>query len=863
MGLTDEEALINRRKYGSNILTKSKRSTFLNLLLESLGDPIIKILLLALLGKVIFLFKSFDWFETIGILVAVLLATLISSLSEYGSEAAFSKLQDDNEKILVKVLRDNILKEISIDDVVVSDIIILSSGDKVPADGYICEGYLSLDESSLNGETKESKKVSVSNVDSVTDVNLVYRGSVCYSGSAKMKVLKVGDNTLYGSINSELQEKTNDSPLKIRLRGLAKIVSMLGYIGAFLVTISYLYINIVVNNNYNLSLIMNTLTNFNLMADYLIYALTLSVTIIVVAVPEGLPMMITLVLSSNMKKMLKEKVLVRKMVGIETAGSLNILLTDKTGTLTKGVLEVTELSIGDAFKFNRMKDLKRYKDIYNLVSLSLFYNNESILSDGKVIGGNSTDKSLLNFCKNDYIDAKVLSKNNFNSDKKYSEARVVYNGKEINLIKGAPDILLKRCNKKINIHGKKEDFKDKRYVNKILSNYTKKGSRVILLACQNKDEFIYIGLVSIKDEIRDEAIMGVNLIKKAGINIIMITGDSKETARVIAKDVGLINSYENIVMDSTEFNKLSDDDIMKKIDNIRVVARALPTDKSRLVRICQDMNIVVGMTGDGVNDAPALKKADVGFAMGSGTEVSKEASDIVILDNNILSIRKAILYGITIFNNIRKFIIYQLSINICALIISIVGTTIGISEPITIIQMLWLNMIMDTFAGIAFSFEPALTEYMYEKSKSKDEAIMNKYMLTQIITSGLYSSIICLLFLKLPIVRTIFRTGPNNIYLYTSYFALFIFLGVFNSFNSRTHRINILANITRNKIFILVFGFISFVQIYIIYFGGSLFRTYGLTLRELLMVLIIASSTLIVDFSRKIYLKKQGITKGV
>ena len=339
----------------------------------------------------------------------------------------------------------------------------------------------------------------------------------------------------------------------------------------------------------------------------------------------------------------------------------------------------------------------------------------------------------------------------------------------------------------------------------------------------------------------------------------MITGDSEDTAIAIAKEIGLYKNYNQKVLDSTKLQLLSDEEIKKDIFNIVVIARALPQDKSRLVAIAEEMNLVVGMTGDGVNDAPALKKANVGFAMGSGTEVAKEASDIVILDNNINSINKAICYGRTIFKSIRRFIIYQLSINMCALFLSVIGIFIGIATPITIVQMLWLNMIMDTFAGLAFSFEPSLPEYMEEKPKKKSEPIINKYMYSQIIWTGLYSAFLCILFLKLPFFSHLVRSNINNNYLMTAYFALFIFLGIFNAFNARTERINILANITKNKVFLLIFIFIFIAQTYIIYYGGTIFRTYGLTLFEFILVLFLASTILIIDFIRKLLLKRHNI----
>jgi len=339
----------------------------------------------------------------------------------------------------------------------------------------------------------------------------------------------------------------------------------------------------------------------------------------------------------------------------------------------------------------------------------------------------------------------------------------------------------------------------------------------------------------------------------------MITGDNIDTARSIAKEVGIYKEGD-LILTSDELNKLSDEELKNKLMNISVVARSLPTDKSRLVRISQELNLVVGMTGDGVNDAPALKKADVGFSMGSGTEVAKEASDIVILDDNFLSISKAILFGRTIFKSIRKFIILQLTINLCALSLSIIGPFINIEMPITVIQMLWINMVMDTLAGLAFSFEPPLKEYMNEYPKKKDEAIVNRYMINQIFLTGIYSSLICILFLKLPIIKSFYRSEE---YLYTAFFGLFIFIDIFNSLSARTHRLNILANILKNKMFIIIMGFIVLVQIFLIYYGGSLFRTTGLSLFEFEVMILFALTVIPFDSIRKLILKKKGLKYGV
>ena len=847
MGLSDKEVIESRNKYGTNEITEVKKNTFWHMLLESFADPIIKILLIALAIKVIVLFRHFDWFETIGILIAIFLASFISTISEYGSEQAFSRLQSDAIKGKVKVIRNNKVIEISTNDVVVGDVVILNSGDKIPADGKIISGKLNVDESSLNGETKEAKK----------GVNsLIYRGTVVYNGEAKMQVDLVGDKTIMGKISQELQSDIPESPLKLKLRGLAKTISKIGYCGAILASVSYLFSNIVIKNNFDYDLIMATLTDFPIMFNHLLYALTLSVTIIVVAVPEGLPMMITLVLSSNMKRMLKDNVLVRKLVGIETAGSLNILFTDKTGTLTTGTLKVTEFISGDLRKFTNFNDIKKYP-FYNLIYKAFFYNNASMISDTKIIGSNSTDRAIMEFVNIDKeIKAHVIAKIPFDSEKKYSS--VTLSDGTI-LIKGAMEVILPKCNSILNTNNKESKLLTTSIIKRKINEYTKNSGRVLTFAYgKDLNNLTFLGFVNIKDELRKEAREGIRLIKNAGVQPIMITGDGIETASSIAKEVGLITNDKQIILTSSDLAKMSDDDIKNKLKNLAVIARALPNDKSRLVSIVEDMSLVVGMTGDGVNDAPALKKANVGFAMGSGTDVAKEAADIVILDNNILSISKAILYGRTIFKSIRKFIIYQLTVNMCALILSIVGSLIGISTPITIVQMLWLNMIMDTFSGIAFSYEVPLEEYMMEPPKSKDTPIINKYMYSEILWTGFYCAILCILFLKLPIVYYFIRDNEKT--LMTAYFAMFIFMGIFNAFNARTTRVNTFANLSKNKVFISIFTFIFITQIYIIYNGKDIFRTYGLELNELIFVFILALSVFPVDWLRKYILKKRNIT---
>lgn len=849
-GLSSKEVINRRNKYGSNKLNSKNKNTFIKLVFESLSDPIIKILLIALAIKVIFLFKDSDIYETVGIFIAIFLATIISTLSEYGSEKAFEKLNEENSIIKVKVLRNSKKETINIDELVVGDIVYLESGDKVPADSIIIKGELYIDESILTGETKERHA-------SINDD--IYMGSIVTDKSATIEVTNVGDKTFYGKIANDIQEKPVESPLKSRLRVLASQISKLGYTAALLILISYMFNAVVVSNNFDITKILE----FKDFSSHLLYALTLSVAIVVMAVPEGLPMMITLVLSSNMKRLLKRNVLVRKLVGIETAGSLNILFTDKTGTLTEGKLSVELFTDAELTEYKNINKLSTQK--YELLYQSLVYNNSAFLNNGIPEGGNTTDRALLSYIgRDDKTTYKIISKEEFNSKLKYSTVETNYKGNTI-FIKGAYEKILEKCTKYQKSDGSVRVLINKEKLTNYVNTKTNEGIRALALAYKEKDStsYILLGFVFLKDNIRKEAYEGIKKIKNAGIQVVMVTGDAKNTAVSIAKELRIITKPTDKVLTSDEFNNMTDEEVKRILPSLRVLSRSLPQDKNRLVKLAQELDLIVGMTGDGINDAPALKRADVGFGMGSGTEIAKETSDIVIIDNNILSISVAILYGRTIFKSIRKFIIFQLSVNICAVLLSIIGPFIGILSPITIIQMLWINMVMDTLAGLAFSYEPALDEYMEEPPKKRNEKIINKYMTNQILFNGLYGAILCIWFLKSKFISSIYRIDPSNKYLLTAFFGLFIFIAIFNAFNARTYRLNILSNILKNKVFIAIITFIAIVQIILIYYGGEVFRTTGLTIYEFEIMIVLAFSIIPFDIIRKIILKKNKITRTI
>ena len=853
-GLSNKEVVQNRLKYGSNKLNNEKKNSFIKLVFESFSDPIIKILLLALAIKIIFLFRDSNIYETLGIVIAIFLATFVSALSEYGSEKAFEKLCEENSIIKVKVLRNSKKITINIDELVYGDIVYLESGDKIPADGKIIQGEIYVDESTLTGESYEKCKNTVDND--------VYMGSIVNEKKAIMEVTCVGEKTFYGRIANDIQEKTIESPLKTRLRDLAKDISKFGYISALLVLLSYMFNALVVANDFDI----NKILEFKNFFPHLIYAITLSVAVIVMAVPEGLPMMITLVLSSNMKRMINKNVLVRKLVGIETSGSLNILFTDKTGTLTEGKLSVTSFVTPELKEYDSIDKINKNAILKDLINISLVYNNSSFYNNEKIEGGNSTDRAILSFCKTDKKEKyKIISSKEFNSKDKYSSITTNYKD-NMTFFKGAYEIILSKCTKYITDNNEQRVLIDKNKIINYVEREMSNGKRVLALALSNSDKFeslTLIGFIFLKDIIRKESIKAIETIKNAGIQIVMVTGDAKKTAVAIAKETKIMDNVNDLVLTSEEFNKMTDEYLMSILPRLKVLSRALPQDKNRLVKISQEKGLIVGMTGDGVNDASALKKSDVGFSMGSGTEVAKETSDIVILDDNIASITTAIMYGRTIFKSIRKFVIFQLTVNVSAVLLSVIGPFIGVLSPVTVVQMLWINMVMDTLAGLAFAFEPAYKEYMKEKPKNRNEKIINGYMKNQIILNSVYTCLISIFFLKSNLIRNIYRYDVSNKYLMTAFFGLFIFLAIFNAVNARTYRINTFANLFKNKVFIFIILFIAFVQIILIYFGGNIFRTTGLTIYEFEIMLFLAFTVIPFDFIRKIILKKRNIAREI
>ena len=877
-GLDTKAVEESRNKYGSNELTPHEVESFWDKLKDNFKDPIIIILCGALVAiLVLSIFKLAEWYEAAGIAVAVIMATFVSTFSEFKNESSFQKLQEKASRIKNNVFRNGKLTEVYVNEIVSGDYVLLQAGAKIPADGKIVEGELKVNQASLTGESENVTKTKA--IDDYTQVendfsdpHYVFRGSVADEGEAVMRVETVGDKSFYGKLAKELGlSEDRPSPLQVKLTKLAKGISKFGYIGATFIFIAFLFKKMVINNDFDPVRISEYFTQWPVVLQDVLNALVLSIIIIVAAIPEGLPMMIAIVLSLNMRKLLSAKVLVRKLLGIETAGSLNILFSDKTGTITKGQLEAKSFITGEGKTYTSFSSIP--EKIKIILAFSITENSAAVIGDsGEILGGNISDRALLAFVDKEHLknnqETALLKSILFNSARKFSAARVKAgavpgeNGQEITLIKGAPEIIIDGCKYYYDEQGHKQELKNSRAVLENIDKLSDAGIRLIALATSeeeiNEDESLssirtLVGIIGIRDEVREESRHSIHEAQNAGIQVVMITGDRKGTAMSIAKEVGLLQNPDDIILTSAELNKYSDEELKRIIPNLRVVSRALPTDKSRLVKIAKSIGKVVGMTGDGVNDSAALKQSDVGFAMGSGSEVSKEAGDIVILDDNFKSITSSVLYGRTIFKSIRKFIVFQLTVNVAAVCTTFIGPFVGVDFPLTIIQILWINIIMDTLAALAFGGEPALRRYMTEKPINREESILTKDMWSAILTNGLFITAFSIFFLKYPPIRDLFvRNGvPDEAVFLTAFFALFVFLITFNSFNARTEKLNLFEHITENKGFFGIIAIIFSVQIFFTYIGGKILRTVGLTLEEWLIVIAMAVIIIPVDLIRK------------
>ena len=862
-GLNKDQVEQSRKLHGDNIIHEAEQETFWDKFKGAFDDPMIKLLLvIAAIMAIMAVMGYAEFGEIIGIVISVLLVTGISAKTEIASDNEYRKLKDSTKKEVCKVHRDGKVVEVEINELVVGDLVILQSGDKIPADGYLYQGELRVDNSALNGEAEECRKVAVSDFkaykelamtadvtgDTFVDAHSLFRGAVVFNGEGIMEITKVGMKTMMGAMAEDMADDEVESPLKVKLAKLASQISMFGYIGSVVIALALLAHKVVIAGGF-----ADYFANGGVMVfKDVLEAIMLAVVIVVMAVPEGLPLMIAIVLMRNTAKMLQNNVLVRKPIGIETAGSLNILFSDKTGTITKGELEVVEF-----FDGNLKGSYKDGSKIKEMMALCIGKNTGSMFdANGKVIGGNATDKALLNFLTqaemNKLEDLKVEKSQGFNSANKYSASQL--SGKTV--YKGAPERLLTKATKMLDENGNVVAI-DKKKINDKIDRLAERAMRVLSFAYSESeliedtlpDDLVMVGFVGIRDDVRPEAKQAIKEVQNAGVQVVMITGDRKETAVAIAKEAGLLNSKSDVALTSEELNKMSDKEVKAILPNLKVIARALPTDKSRMVKLAQELNLVCGMTGDGVNDAPALKRADVGFAMGSGTDVAKEAGAIVILDDNFKSIENAILYGRTIYNNILKFIKFQLTINVGAVAVCAIAPFFGIEEPLKITHILWINLVMDGLGALALGSEPALKKYMLEKPKSRTQSIVSAKMMNQILFAGAWVAVLSFAFLKAPFFINMFANTEEHM---TAYFSMFVLCAVFNGFNVRSNTINIFEHIKENMSFLKVMGVIVIVQAALTLVGGELFSCTPITVKNWLVIIAMAFTIIPVDMIRKV-----------
>ena len=866
-GLTTQEVTASKAAHGDNKLSSKEANSLLSIFIEAFKDRWILILLGALGLKILFNFVGMlfpaigesNWYEAVSLIFAILMSTGFSAISEYRNEQKFNTLQEEASKTNAKVYRDGKLKEILVDDIVKGDQILLQSGDKVPVDGVLLDGHLKVNQAVLNGESEDASKKPLgdnpepSSSDLFTELK-VFRGTVVTSGEAVMEATQIGDNTVLGSINTSLQEDAKESPSKGKLNKLADNIGVLGYsAGAAYAVINLILGFLALNRAHNIT----SGSLFLLVIETILFA----VTIIIMAVPEGLPMMLALVSSMNSGRLLAQNILVRHPDTIETAGYMNILFSDKTGTITEGKLSVVDFFLADgtlysatgesdAPDFATMSDTLK-TEMINGIGL----NNDAMVADGAAVGSNATDRALLDFLITrdslDFDTTTITEKEQFNSATKFASV-TVDSGKTY--IKGAPEFILSDCYYYLDKDGNKQAFTDdvKTRFQDLSLEQASRSMRLLAILETDGNDKVLIGIVCIRDNVRSSIKETVATMNRAGVQVVMVTGDRKETAVAIAKEAGIYTDGD-LVLTHDELDALSDDEVKERLPKLKVVSRALPMDKKRLVQAAQDLDMVAGMTGDGVNDSPALKSADVGFSMGDGTEVAREASDIVILNNSLTSIEKAVLYGRTMSKSVSKFIIFQLTVNVTTIAMSLLSPLLGLKEPFTIIQILWINLIMDTLAALAFGEEPTLERYMDEKPVAKKANILTSYMKTAIGTASVFITLVCLALLKnIGGIQDFITNGTGNFEMVTTFtFTVFIYAIIFNSLNTRSTGFNVFEHIGENKKFSIVMISIAVVQTLIIQFGGKVFSTVPMDLKHYGLALAIAALIIPIDMIRK------------
>lgn len=880
LGLTDQEVLQSREKYGANLLTPPKRPSLLKLYLEKFEDPVVRVLLIAAVFSLIISVIENEYAETIGIIAAILLATGIGFYFEYDANKKFDLLNAVNEETLVKVIRNGRIQEIPRKDVVVGDIVVLETGEEIPADGELIEAIsLQVNESNLTGEPVINKTIIEADFDEEATYasNLVMRGTTVVDGHGSMKVLRVGDATEIGKVARQSTEQTTEStPLNIQLTKLANLIGKIGFTVAGLAFLIFFIKDVVLYFDFGA---LNGWHDWLPVLERTLKYFMMAVTLIVVAVPEGLPMSVTLSLALNMRRMLATNNLVRKMHACETMGAITVICTDKTGTLTQNLMQVHEPNFYGLKDGGKLTD----DDISRLIAEGISANSTAFLEETgegeKPKGvGNPTEVALLlwlNSQKRNYLElregARVLDQLTFSTERKFMATLVKSPliGKKVLYIKGAPEIVLGKC-KGVILDGRRVDSVEYRStVEAQLLGYQNMAMRTLgfafrlvednepddCVALVSENNLNFLGVVAISDPIRPDVPAAVAKCQSAGIGIKIVTGDTPGTATEIARQIGLWKpeDTERNRITGVAFAELSDEEALDRVMDLKIMSRARPTDKQRLVQLLQQKGAVVAVTGDGTNDAPALNHAQVGLSMGTGTSVAKEASDITLLDDSFNSIGTAVMWGRSLYKNIQRFIVFQLTINFVALLIVLLGSIVGTELPLTVTQMLWVNLIMDTFAALALASIPPSESVMNDKPRRSTDFIISKAMQHNIFGVGT-------LFLVVLMAMIYYFTnadGGMTVQRLTIFFTFFVMLQFWNLFNARVFGTTDSAfkGLTKSYGMELIVLAILGGQFLIVQFGGAVFRTEPLDWQTWLI--IIGSSSLVLWIGELIRLVKR------
>lgn len=880
LGLTDQEVLQSREKYGANLLTPPKRPSLLKLYLEKFEDPVVRVLLIAAVFSLIISVIENEYAETIGIIAAILLATGIGFYFEYDANKKFDLLNAVNEETLVKVIRNGRIQEIPCKDVVVGDIVVLETGEEIPADGELIEAIsLQVNESNLTGEPVINKTIIEADFDEEATYasNLVMRGTTVVDGHGSMKVLRVGDATEIGKVARQSTEQTTEpTPLNIQLTKLANLIGKIGFTVAGLAFLIFFIKDVVLYFDFGA---LNGWHDWLPVLERTLKYFMMAVTLIVVAVPEGLPMSVTLSLALNMRRMLATNNLVRKMHACETMGAITVICTDKTGTLTQNLMQVHEPNFYGLKDGGKLAD----DDISRLIAEGISANSTAFLEETgegeKPKGvGNPTEVALLlwlNSQKRNYLElregARVLDQLTFSTERKFMATLVKSPliGKKVLYIKGAPEIVLGKC-KEVILDGRRVDSVEYRStVEAQLLGYQNMAMRTLgfafrlvednepddCVALVSENNLNFLGVVAISDPIRPDVPAAVAKCQSAGIGIKIVTGDTPGTATEIARQIGLWKpeDTERNRITGVAFAELSDEEALDRVMDLKIMSRARPTDKQRLVQLLQQKGAVVAVTGDGTNDAPALNHAQVGLSMGTGTSVAKEASDITLLDDSFNSIGTAVMWGRSLYKNIQRFIVFQLTINFVALLIVLLGSIVGTELPLTVTQMLWVNLIMDTFAALALASIPPSESVMNDKPRRSTDFIISKAMQHNIFGVGT-------LFLVVLMAMIYYFTnadGGMTVQRLTIFFTFFVMLQFWNLFNARVFGTTDSAfkGLTKSYGMELIVLAILGGQFLIVQFGGAVFRTEPLDWQTWLI--IIGSSSLVLWIGELIRLVKR------